>query len=65
MKIIWRGNAHKGTTHRKECPICETIFEFQHSELGIECLSIETPPNPTLTYFYINCPVCEQKLYIY
>jgi len=65
MKIIKEGNINKGITHRKECPICDTVFEFQHSELEIECLSVETPPNEALTNFYINCPLCKQKLYIY
>ena len=64
MKIIKRGNPNQVKIYRKACDRCGTVFEFSETELVTECWSTHNPPNETLTYTHVVCPVCAQKKYI-
>ena len=61
VKIIKRGISYRERVYRVECPHCDTIFEFEEREAGIDnSMTIYTDERISLV---IECPACELPVY--
>jgi len=64
MKIIRRGDPDKIKVYEKECFKCQTIFEYDETEVQQENISMYPSQGTSWIQDFVVCPVCEQKLYI-